>query len=372
MTRTATDSHAQQQPEQKRTLSTTKIASSPLSTQHSALSTQNFTYSANGELQSKTNGAQTTSYSYDVIGNLRHVTLPDGTLIDYVIDAQNRRVGKKVNGVLVQAWLYGNQLNPVAELNGSGSIVSTFVYASRSNVPDYMVKNGITYRILSDYLGSPGLVINTADGSIVQRLDYDEFGNVTQDTNPGLQPFAFAGGLYDPQTELTHFGVRDYDSEVGRWTAKDPILFNGGDINLYGYVLGDPINLLDSDGLSAVDFTKIIQRNRDLRKRLPPWIPNWLLDSYLPTSPEQMSINPADFIAPLGMCPIKPSPNAGKKILEILKTKKGSIKDAPLEKGSPSWDDILNLTWEEVVDRAQQTDAYKTFKKLLSDRRFSK
>ena len=43
------------------------------------------------------------SGSSEVVGKLRHVTLPDGTQIDYFIDAQNRRLGKKVSGVLVQA-----------------------------------------------------------------------------------------------------------------------------------------------------------------------------------------------------------------------------------------------------------------------------
>jgi len=34
---------------------------------------------------------------------------------------------------------------------------------------------------------------------VAQRLDYDEFGVVLMDTNPGFQPFGFAGGIYDPQ-----------------------------------------------------------------------------------------------------------------------------------------------------------------------------
>ena len=195
-----------------------------------------YTHTANGELQSKTVGGQTTTYTYDILGNLPAVTLPDGTQIEYVVDGQNRRIGKKVNGTLVQGFLYQNQLEPVAELDGAG------------NVPDYMIKGGVTYRILSDHLGSPRLVVDVATGGVVQRIDYDEFGNVILDTNPGFQPFGFAGGIYDPHTKLVRFGARDYDAEVGRWTAKDPIRFRSDDTNLYEYVLNDPINWIDPYG----------------------------------------------------------------------------------------------------------------------------
>ena len=187
-----------------------------------------------------------------MLGNLKSASLPGGVQIDYVVDGQNRRVGKKVNGTLVQGFLYQNQLNPVAELDGTGAIASRFVYGTKANVPDYMIKAGVTYRIVSDYLGSPRLVIDTATGTIVQRMDYDEFGNVTLDTNPGFQPFGFAGGLYDQHTGLTRFGARDYDAQVGRWTAKDPVNFDGGDSNLYGYVVNNPVNLADPSGLRLV------------------------------------------------------------------------------------------------------------------------
>lgn len=68
------------------------------------------------------------------------ITLPDGTQVGYTIDGRNRQIGKKVNGNLVQRFLYSGQLNPVAELDGSGQIVSRFVYGSRFNVPDYLIK----------------------------------------------------------------------------------------------------------------------------------------------------------------------------------------------------------------------------------------
>ncbi len=213
--------------------------------------TANYSYTTNGELLTKTEAGLTTNYTYDVIGSLTKVTLPGGMVIDYVIDGRNRRIGKKVDGILVQGFLYQDQLNPVAELDGTGNITARFVYGSKSNIPDYMIKNNVTYRIVSDHLGSPRLIVNTTDGAIIQQIDYDEFGNIIKDTNPGFQPFGFAGGLYDQQTQLTRFGARDYDAQTGRWTNKDPIRFEGGDTNIYGYVLQNPINFIDPLGLET-------------------------------------------------------------------------------------------------------------------------
>lgn len=207
-----------------------------------------YEYTANGELTTKTCGSEVTTYDYDVLGNLLSVTLPNDTKIEYVIDGQDRRIGKKVDGKLMQGFLYKDQLYPVAELNADGSIRSRFIYADKFNVPAYMIRDGVTYRIVSDHLGNPRLVINVSDGRIVQRMDYDEFGNVITDTNPDFQPFGFAGGLYDPDTRLVRFGARDYSAEIGRWLSKDPILFDGSDVNLYEYVFSDPINFVDDNG----------------------------------------------------------------------------------------------------------------------------
>ncbi|MEQ1605006.1 MAG: RHS repeat-associated core domain-containing protein [Pyrinomonadaceae bacterium] len=206
-----------------------------------------YTYSLNGDLQTRT-GTGTTQFSYDLLGNLRTATLADATQIEYVIDGQNRRIGKRVNGVLTQGFLYKDQLDPIAELDSSNNVVSRFIYATRSTTPDYMVKGGITYRFIYDRIGSVRLVVDAVSGTVVQRIDYDEFGVVLADSNPGFQPFGFAGGIYDRQTGLTRFGARDYDATTGRWTAKDPTLFDGGDTNIYNYAANDPVNFIDPEG----------------------------------------------------------------------------------------------------------------------------
>jgi RHS repeat-associated protein len=103
--------------------------------------------------------------------------------------------------------------------------------------------------IASNHLGSPVQVIDINSGVVIQEIKYNVWGEIISDTNPGFQPFGFAGCLYDQDTKLCRFGVRDYDPSIGRWLSKDPILFNGGDANLYGYVLQDPVNWIDPSGL---------------------------------------------------------------------------------------------------------------------------
>lgn len=117
--------------------------------------------------------------------------------------------------------------------------------------PRFLVKGGTTYRILSDQVGSVRLVVNATTGAVAQRIDYDAFGVVTQDTNPGFQPFGFAGGLADRDTGLVRSGARDYDPAVARWTSKDPIRFDGGH-NAFDYAAADPVNLVDATGLAPL------------------------------------------------------------------------------------------------------------------------
>lgn len=207
-----------------------------------------YTHGAAGERTGKTQGGQSTAYGYDIHGNLKNVSLPDGRQISYPTDARHRRIGKRVDGTLTRRWLYQGELRIAAELDAGGAVSTRFVYGLKANVPEYMVKGAATYRLITDHLGSVRLVVDSATGEVAQRMDYDEWGKVTADTNPGFQPFGYAGGLYDPDTGLVRFGTRDYDAGTGRWTAKDPIGFGGGDANLYSYVEGNPISLTDPTG----------------------------------------------------------------------------------------------------------------------------
>ncbi|MBK8939709.1 MAG: RHS repeat-associated core domain-containing protein [Polyangiaceae bacterium] len=214
----------------------------------------------NGELLGKVDTAtgDTTTLAYDAVGNLRGVGLPDGDLVEYLVDGRGRRVGKRVNGVLERGWLWRGQLQPVAELDGTGNVVARFVLAGGVNVPALMVTPTATYRLVTDHLGSVRRVADIATGAVAQELDYDAWGRVLLDTSPGLQPFGFAGGLYDPDTGLVRFGARDYDAETGRWTAKDPIGMGRASLNLFQYAWAAPQHFSDPEGRLPV---------------LWPWVP---------------------------------------------------------------------------------------------------
>jgi RHS repeat-associated protein len=212
-----------------------------------------YKYSTAGELLTVANGSDTTFFSYDAFSNLVKIRRSNGTEVEYILDGSGRRIGRKVDGTLVRGFLYQGSWSPVAELDGSGSVVSRFIYATRTNVPDYMVRDGVKYKIVTDHLGSVRLVINTVTGQVVQRLDFDEYGLSLIDSNPGFQPFGFAGGVSDAVSGFVRFGNRDYDPQTGTWTTRDPIGFGGGGPNLYQYVHGDPVNFVDPSGLGPED-----------------------------------------------------------------------------------------------------------------------
>ena len=191
--------------------------------------------------------------TYDAMGSLIAVNLPDGRLIEYVTDGKGRRIGKVVNGVLAKQWIYRDQLKPVAELDGVGNIISEFIFGTKTNVPDLVIRSGATYRLVSDELSSPVLAINISNSSDIPfQATYSAFGERTLVSGTDdWMPFGFAGGIFDSDTKLIRFGARDYAPTIGRWITKDPARFGAQDRNFYDYGLTDPIQNTDSTGMDA-------------------------------------------------------------------------------------------------------------------------
>ncbi len=207
-----------------------------------------YSYDLDGFLTTKTESGQVTTYEYSTRGELLEVTLAEGRIISYEHDPLGRRIAKRIDGVIVAKYLWEGLTKLLAVYDGSNNLIQRFEYAD-GRMPVAMTQGGSRYFLAYDQVGSLR-VIADASGNTVKRIDYDTFGNVLADTNSSLTPpFGFAGGLHDSDTGLVRFGFRDYDPDTGRWTAKDPIGFAGGDTDLYGYVQNNPVNRIDPLGL---------------------------------------------------------------------------------------------------------------------------
>ena len=213
-----------------------------------------------GSLERRTSLDAETTFTYDVWGNLHEVQTTDSdtgsqTTITYGTDGHNRRISKSVDGALRWKALYRSSLQPAAwiKTNDDGTQeVTHFVYATGRNSPDLMIRDSRVYWLIVDHVGSVRRVVDVSTGAELQQIDYDAWGQITNEVGAGFQPFAFGGGILDRDTGLVRFGARDYDPRLGRWTTKDPLRFDGRSTNLYQYVNGDPVNFVDPGGENPI------------------------------------------------------------------------------------------------------------------------
>jgi|GEM_PF-3469134 len=186
---------------------------------------------------------------YSATGELLEVSWPDSKAIQYTYDSMNRRVARtdeKGN----EQYLYGNPNHPfqVTAVRDTSGKLSVYEYDDFGSL-FALKRNANLYYVTTDQLGTPRVVCDV-DGQAIKVLDYDSFGQQIANSNRVFDlPINFAGGLIEADTELVRFGFRDYDAVAGKWTAKDPIGFAGGDTNLYAYVLNNSINWTDPTGL---------------------------------------------------------------------------------------------------------------------------
>lgn len=228
--------------------------------------TESATYDAQGRLA--TRGGLT--YSFDAAGYLTQrgsdtftygprgflqSANVGGSAITYAYDALGRRTARTESGGTEQ-YLYGdpeNRWRLTASRDPAGQLTQYFYDPYGRLIA--LERGGQRYYVFTDLIGSPRLVTDST-GATVKRIDYDAFGDAITDSAPGFAlRVGFAGGLKDPTSGLVQFGLRDYEPASGRWTSRDPILFDGGQTNLYAYVGDDPINAVDPDGTGFIkDF----------------------------------------------------------------------------------------------------------------------
>jgi RHS repeat-associated protein len=238
--------------------------------------TEAFTYDNVGNRLTKTNeetpsNNETTTYGYDDENRLTNVQITGNNQtrqLTFAYDPFGRRISKTIVsdgiGTLCTApnicprtttYVYDNQ-NIILEYD-SNNIQTRYTHGINIDEPLAVEIKGATtftpHYYHADGLESITALTNTS-GSIVQRYEYDSFGNQTITTNGSIQqPYTFTAREYDNETGMYFYRARYYDPKAGRFVTKDPISFAGGDVNLYGYVGNNPVNKKDPYGLVDED-----------------------------------------------------------------------------------------------------------------------
>ena len=210
----------------------------------------NYIFDADGFLRSR--GSDT--FTYGTRGELLSANV-GGVAVSYVYDTQVRLVARTQGSSKIE-YLYGNLSEPFQLTAVKEAGVLKYNHYDPSGRLMAFDRGGVRYFVQTDQVGTPRVVTDAA-GNVVKQIRTSAFGEVLSDTAPAFKIYVgYAGGISDSSTGLIRFGFRDYEPLSGRWTARDPILFQGGQGNLYVYVGNSVIGGIDPSGLSDVVFSR--------------------------------------------------------------------------------------------------------------------
>ena len=251
-----------------------------------------YTYDNNGNITAVTENAQITSYTYDNLNRLTGITRPNGQTMAYAYDTRGNRTqttpqdsaldsvtpadftydgfdrlstftavgntstyrydpeglrSKKETVSGATRYHYDNAGRVVAESNSSGQVTAQNIWGQKA----------LTRKVSGSYYyylyNGHGDVVKVVDGSgnVVNNYSYDEWGNILSKTEGIFNPLKYAGEYYDDESGLIYLRARYYDPTVGRFISRDTVegqINNPLSLNLYTYVLGNPLKYVDPTG----------------------------------------------------------------------------------------------------------------------------
>jgi RHS repeat-associated protein len=190
----------------------------------SAFGTDSYGYSSENLLTSATVGGVTTTLAYDPLLRL-YQTVSGATTSKFAYDGLNALAEYNTAGTLQRRWAFDDAGQPVVQYEGTGT-------TSR-------------YYLSADERGSIVSASNSS-GGLTGINQYDEYGAPSALTGR----FGYTGQAWLPSVKAWYYKARVYEPELGRFLQTDPVGYADSP-NLYNYVLGDPVNLVDPLGLQA-------------------------------------------------------------------------------------------------------------------------
>jgi RHS repeat-associated protein len=199
-----------------------------------------FGYDNNGNTTSET----ARSYAYNQ--NQRLIQAVNGaTTANYTYNGNGQRVKKVVNGTTT-IFHYSLSGQIIGESDSAGTIIAEYVYLNGQ--PLAKLEGVNTYYYHNDHLATPQKMTDSS-GTVVWSADYKPFGEATVTVSTITNNLRFPGQYFDAETGLNYNLNRDYNPPLGRYTQADPIGLSGGDVNVYRYVMNNPVANVDENGL---------------------------------------------------------------------------------------------------------------------------
>jgi len=209
------------------------------------------TYDLNGNLATTTDAGVTTTYTWNARNQLTGIS-KTGFTASFTYDSFGRRTGRTVNGVVIN-YVYDG-LNPVQEKNGP---TVTANLLTGLGIDEFLTRtDGVGVRaLLPDALGST-IALGDGTGVLQTQYTYEPFGFVSQTGAASTSSYKYTG-REDDGTGLMYYRARYYHPRLQRFISEDPIGFRGGDVNLYGYVRGNPLMWRDPMGRFTMLLTLV-------------------------------------------------------------------------------------------------------------------
>lgn len=259
-------------------------ASTPLSS--------TYTYPAQGAGSVRPHAVQSITawpgtFTYDDDGN--ELTSPLGLTASWTSFDMPIKITLQANGVKrYDQFNYGPEHERAKMISGNGTNVGKITYyagdievetdangvvtAAKTYWPmglgvDIDAPGAATQRLWTHRDRQGSVKVSTdATGALVERLNYDAWGNrrylsgigISTSIGDNTDNKGFTGQVMLDNVDLIHLNGRVYDPMVGRFLSGDPLISqadNGQSYNRYSYVLNDPIDLIDPSGFQSVIIT---------------------------------------------------------------------------------------------------------------------
>ena len=177
----------------------------------------------------------------------------DGGAVTVKYDALGRRIAQNATTY----YYIGDQM---VEEYTDGQLSASYLYGNDIDEALQMTKGSAVYYYHANHLGST-MALSDAAGAIVERVDYDAYGQPTFfDANGNTMAqssigntILFTGREYDDESGTYYYRARTMHPNVGRFMQYDPLKYVYEN-NLFEYANSNPIMRVDNLGLYPKDL----------------------------------------------------------------------------------------------------------------------